>query len=472
MAVTADFFEITPRNWRARLATSVDMMRELSRHSDPDDLFHAFIQRMTQLYPTARQLSITRRGLLRPQFRVTRFSLWADRVNPFKDQHSLPLLEGGILGDLLYADEPRVIDELDVSPDDPAYDYLAGQGSLLAIPLFDRGTATNMVVVTRDETHAFAREQVPELVWMSNLFGRAVQSLVLSDRLQEAYDATDYENRVIADLQHRLLPTAVPRIPGLEVAVHYRTVNRSGGDYYDFFPLPGGKLGVLVADVSGHGTPAAVLMAITHTLAHTYPGPPTQPGAFLAHLNDHLSGRYTGTSGHFITAFYAVVDPARGVLTSSSAGHPAPRVGAGRRWRPMANQQGLPLGVSAGTGAYPEQSMAFGAGGPARDFHRRHHRGVQPRQRPVRVRPHGRQPGGVRRGPRRRGPRRPARPGRLRGRRPRRGRPHARRLVPHVRRTGPVRFLNRGGGSAQNRVRLPSTIDSPYRSESIMDPPG
>ena len=362
MAVATDFFEITPRNWRSRLAISVDMMRELSRHSDPDDLYQAFARRMTQLYPTSRQISLSRRGLIRPSFRVTRYNLWTEPVNPFREPHRLPLLDGGILGELLYADEPRVIDDLHVSDDDPAAEYLAGQRSLLAIPLFDHGTATNMVVVTREETNAFPREQVPELVWMSNLFGRAVQTLVLSDKLQEAYDATDYENRLIADLQHRLLPTSVPKIDGLELAVHYRTVNRAGGDYYDFFPLPGGKLGVLVADVSGHGSPAAVLMAITHTLAHTYPGFPTQPGAFLAHLNTHLTGRYTGTSGHFITAFYAVIDPGRGTVTSSNAGHPAPRLAEGDRWRPLANQQGLPLGVSPRAGDYPEQSVPFNPG--------------------------------------------------------------------------------------------------------------
>ena len=58
----------------------------------------------------------------------------------------------------------------------------------------------------------------------------------------------------------------------MELAVHYQTSRRAGGDYYDFFPLPDGKWGILIADVSGHGTPAAVLMAITHSIAHTHPG--------------------------------------------------------------------------------------------------------------------------------------------------------------------------------------------------------
>ena len=91
-------------------------------------------------------------------------------------------------------------------------------------------------------------------------------------RLQEAYDAAEYELRTIAEFQQNLLPEDVPAVPGLDVAVHYRTAHRAGGDYYDFFPLSDGRLGVLVADVSGHGTPAAVLMAVTHSMTHALAG--------------------------------------------------------------------------------------------------------------------------------------------------------------------------------------------------------
>ncbi len=364
MPAAANFFETTSdRNWRARLTISVDLMRELSRYTNPDEMYHVFARRMGQLYPTARQLSLTRRGLDRPEVRVTRFNLWEEPVNPYKDAERLPVLRGGLLADLIYGDQPLVIDDLEVSPDDPAAEYLAGQRSLLAIPLFEDGSAMNMVVVTREEAAAFPREQVPELVWMSNLFGRAMQTLVLSDRLKGVYEAADYELRVIADLQHSLLPADVPTIPGLELAEHYRTANRSGGDYYDFFPLPNGKLGVLVADVSGHGTPAAVLMAITHSLAHSFPRPPALPGEFLAHLNAHLARRYTGATGHFVTAFYAVFDPANARMTYSNAGHAPPRFAAsGGSWRPVPNCQSLPLGVKPREDDYPEHSMPFAPG--------------------------------------------------------------------------------------------------------------
>lgn len=361
MAAVADFFEVTPRNWRARLTVAADLMRELSRYTDPEELYHVFARRMTQLYPTARQISLSRRGLDFPSVRVTRFNLWTEKVNPHKEPHRLPVIDHGILSDLIYADETRVIDDLIVSPDDPAAELLAGQRSLLAIPLFEGGSAVNMVVVTREDSHAFAREQIPELVWMTNLFSRAMQTLVLSDRLKTAMDTADYELKSIAELQHSLLPSGVPNVPGLELAVHYRTAHQSGGDYYDFFPLPGGRLGVLLADVSGHGTHAAVLLAITHSLAHAFAEPPTSPGKLLAYLNAHLGRRYTKSSGSFVTAFYGVFDPIADTLTYATAGHPPPRLSRTLEpsWLPLSSPHRLPLGVTSRDGEYPEQTISF-----------------------------------------------------------------------------------------------------------------
>jgi len=360
MPVTADFFEITPRNWRARLTISVDFMRELSRYSDPEELFGVFTRRMSQLYPTSRQVTITRRGLSAPQFRVSRFNLWKDPTNPHSESHRLPVYSGGILSELLYSGYPQVIDELSLDPTDPACDFFDGQRSLLSIPIFEQGNTNSMVIVARDEPAAFPREQVPELVWMSNMFGRSLATLALSDELQDANTKAVYEAKVIADLQKSLLPANTPRIPGIEVAVHYKSLHGAGGDYYDFFPLPDNRIGVLIADVSGHGTPAAVLQAITHTLAHSYAAPPEKPGEFLAHINHHLTRRYTGQTGHFVTAFYVVFDPRAGTMTYSNAGHhPCIRGQHRQAWDELQNSQGLPLGVAPRTLPYPEHVARF-----------------------------------------------------------------------------------------------------------------
>jgi sigma-B regulation protein RsbU (phosphoserine phosphatase) len=321
-----DHLGLRAGDWRERLAVVVDMMRGMSRETNPQEMVRHYGERVRQLMPSDRRLSLSRRGLGRPRFRITRSSTWAEAVNPWKDKERLPLLVGGLLAELIYGDETRLIDDLRLAADDPAAEYLAGHRSLLAIPLYDGGVAMNMVVLLRREPAAFAPEQVPEMVWVSNLFGRATAGLVLTEELQQAYRTLDHEFKVIGDLQRSLLPDRLPDIPSLDLAAYYQPSARAGGDYYDFFPLPDGCWGILIADVSGHGSPAAVLMAITHSIAHTHPGPPVPPGRLLGYVNHQLARRYTQGNENFVTAFYGIYDPARKVLTYACAGHPPPRL--------------------------------------------------------------------------------------------------------------------------------------------------
>lgn len=363
MSATTNAFDPEARNWRGRLAATVELMRALSRSSDPQEMHAIFSRRMDEVFPVARRLSLSRRGLRAPDFRVTRFSLWKDPLNPWTEADRLPVHRGGVLAELLYADEPRLIPDLRLAADDPAAAYLAGQRSVLAIPHFDQGVGVNAVVLAREDPDAFPRDRIPDLVMMSNLFGRATQTLVLSQAVKSAFDTADFEMKAVADIQRALLPDGVPHVPGLDVAVSYAAAARAGGDYYDFFPLPGGRLGVLVADASGHGAPAAVLMAMTHSIAHTLPDAVQAcPGALLTQLNAHLARRYTRPTGSFVTAFAAVFDPAAGCLTYASAGHAPPlvaRADGGRAW--LNRAQRLPLGIK-GDESYPEQQAAFRPG--------------------------------------------------------------------------------------------------------------
>jgi sigma-B regulation protein RsbU (phosphoserine phosphatase) len=328
-------------DWERRLTLNVDMMREISRHTDPQALVHAYAARMRQLVPIDRMIWLSRRDLDPPKYRITRNTLWPEEVNPWKEKERLPVLEGGLLGELVYGDEPRIIDHLEVDDDDPGKEFVDGQRSLLAIPNYDQGLALNMTVLMAAEPFAFSREQFPELVSVGNLFGRATHYLVLAEQLRE-------EMKTIGEIQRSLLPTNFPSIPGMDLAAYYQTSRSAGGDYYDFFPLPGGKWGILIADVSGHGAPAAVIMAVTHSIFHGYPEPPASPARVLEYANGHLARRYTSDSGTFVTAFYCVYDPASRRLTYANAGHNPPRVKhcPGSRVTELNEARRPPLGVS------------------------------------------------------------------------------------------------------------------------------
>jgi phosphoserine phosphatase RsbU/P len=334
-------------HWKKRLELIVDMMREMSKERDPQAMVRAYGQRARQLQQTDGVVALSRRDLPFPKYRVTRASIWKEAINPWQDREKLPVFDKGLMGELIYGDQPRYIEDVQLEPGDPAAEFIEGHRSILAIPHYDQGLALNMVLLLRKSPNGFDLDEIPELVWISNLFGRATQNLVLSQELKHAYTMVDQELKIVADIQRSLLPTELPKIPTLDLAASYQTSRWAGGDYYDFFPLPDGRWGILIADVSGHGTPAAVIMAITHGIAHAYPGPPDPPSKMLNFVNHHLSTRYTADSGAFVTAFYGIYDPSNRSLTYSSAGHNPPRVKccSSGSIRSLDGAQKLPLGI-------------------------------------------------------------------------------------------------------------------------------
>src|SRR5262245_14758236 len=92
-------------DWREQLAYIVAMMREMSLHTDPQEMRIAYNRRMRGMLPVDATLSLSRRDLAFPYFRITRSSRWKEDVNPWKQKERLPLLKGGILADLIHRNE-------------------------------------------------------------------------------------------------------------------------------------------------------------------------------------------------------------------------------------------------------------------------------------------------------------------------------------------------------------------------------
>src|SRR5579871_975705 len=192
-------FEAAGRS-QEKLAFIVETMQEMSRQSDAQSMVKVYGTRMQEFLPVDRSLGLSRRGLKAPKFRITRSTTWKEEIDPWKEPDRLPVFEGGLLAELIYSDRPRIIDDLQISPNDPAAEYLAGYRSLMAIPLFDQGTALNMRIAMRQQPGAFKHEQFPEMVWMSNLFGRAAHFLVVDEKLRRAYDDLDEELKAVGNI--------------------------------------------------------------------------------------------------------------------------------------------------------------------------------------------------------------------------------------------------------------------------------
>src|SRR5579859_3795122 len=109
-----------------RMELVVTTMRELSRQTDPLEMGRLYGKRMRKLIPIDRSVSISRRDLRQPYFRVTRSMTWKEQPNPWTERDRLPVYQGGLFAELLYGDEPRLFDDLEVDPSDPAAEYLEG----------------------------------------------------------------------------------------------------------------------------------------------------------------------------------------------------------------------------------------------------------------------------------------------------------------------------------------------------------
>lgn len=310
-----------------RLERVIHSVKALSSTDDPADMVKIFGEEVASLFERDGAISLTRRHTDAPKFQVSRYSEWDEgEYDAWAHPDRLPVLEGGILGDLIFGGKAVVINDLKVEESDPAFHYLKNYRSLITLPVYDHNEALNMNCMLSKKPDAFDEELLPEIMWTANLFGRAVHNLRVGDALKEANRIIDNEVKTVAGIQLSLLPNGLPEIPGLDLAVHYEAAQQAGGDYYDFFELPSGKWGILMADVSGHGPSAAVLMAITHTIAHTIPEFTDNPADMLNFINEHLVRRYTSTTKSFVTAFYGIYDPQTRELRYAGAGHDMPLI--------------------------------------------------------------------------------------------------------------------------------------------------
>src|SRR5438132_13029621 len=238
------------------------LVRELSVQDDPERLIRVLSGHPEQLWPRDGLVTVPRRDLAAPASRITRSWLWPQLVRPWTEAHLLPVFDGGLLGDLLYAGKPRIINRLELAADDPAREQFEGMQSLTCAPGYDQGRPLNMVLVLRREPDSFVAEDVESLLLNANLLSRASSNLLLTQQLQEANRALDYEKDQVGRMQRHLLPARLPKIDGLELGASYFASSRAGGDYYDVLEIPEEQWSLFVADVSGHGTPAAVVAAM------------------------------------------------------------------------------------------------------------------------------------------------------------------------------------------------------------------
>jgi len=197
--------------------------------------------------------------------------------------------------------------------------------SVMCVPLATQdGKPLGVIQLdSQDRTKKFSQDDLKFLICVAGQASIALENAGLHEAIL-AQEKLEEENRAATKVQRGFLPQSFPMLPGYEFFAHYIAARTVGGDYYDFIPLPDGRLAILLGDVSGKGVPAALLMARMSGEARV--AMLTQPDVARAitHLNEQLM--MANLEDRYVTLSAAVIDPKSHHIELVSAGHLSPWV--------------------------------------------------------------------------------------------------------------------------------------------------
>jgi serine phosphatase RsbU (regulator of sigma subunit)/predicted ester cyclase len=190
----------------------------------------------------------------------------------------------------------------------------------------------------------------------SNLAELAQQRLE-QERIER--ERIEQELRVARSIQQASLPESVPELEGWQITPFYQPAREVGGDFYDFFELPEGRLGLVVGDATGKGVSAALMMASARSMLRAVAqGTEHSPGGVLGRVNDALATDIPPNM--FITCFYAILEPESGRLRYANAGHDLPYVWQSGEAEEL-RARGMPLGLMPGM-SYEQKEIELDVG--------------------------------------------------------------------------------------------------------------
>ena len=246
--------------------------------------------------------------------------------------------------------------------DSPAVRQLRANGVKLVVPLISQGELIGLLNLgprlSEQDYSVDDRRLLEKLAAQASPAVRVAQLVREQEAEVRSRERIEQELRVAQLIQQQFLPKTLPNLPGWQIAAFYRAAAEVGGDFYDFIELPGGKIGLVVGDVSGHGVPAALVMATTRSILRTEAPRLVTPSNVLERANEFLHADIP--QNMFVTCLYAVLDPHTGALRYANAGHDLPFVRRGTQVTEL-RATGMPLGAMPGM-RYEEKQTTLEAG--------------------------------------------------------------------------------------------------------------
>lgn len=219
--------------------------------------------------------------------------------------------------------------------------------SEVAIPLHVDGQLVGVFTASHREPDAFDADQLWLFQGLCVHIAVAVQNARRFQHERSEREKMSREAQEARSIQQALLPKSSPFIPGFAVSGLSISAGAVGGDWYDFIDLGEGRWGLVLADVSGKGTAAALLMSATRAVLRSLAENSCTPAEVLTKLNHLLVEDFP--SGRFVTMVYAVLDPGKGTFTYANAGHLPPLLVEGSGAKFLETEMGLPLGIRHGS---------------------------------------------------------------------------------------------------------------------------
>jgi serine phosphatase RsbU (regulator of sigma subunit) len=166
-------------------------------------------------------------------------------------------------------------------------------------------------------------------------------------QVERERERVEQELQVARRIQQASLPKEVPTPKGWQISPYYQPAREVGGDFYDFYELEDGRVGLVVGDATGKGVPAALVVTATYSMLRAVAQAlgSFSPGELLAQVNETLLARIPANM--FVTCFYAILDPESGSLSYANAGHDLPYLGHGDNAEEL-RARGMPLGLMSG----------------------------------------------------------------------------------------------------------------------------
>src|SRR4051812_32954539 len=246
--------------------------------------------------------------------------------------------------------------------DSPALRELKAAGVKLAVPLVSQGELIGVLNLgPRLSEQEYSSD---DRKLLDDLAAQAAPALRIGQlvREQEAEAAMrqrfEQELEVAHLIQQHFLPKQLPDVPGWKIASYYRPAREVGGDFYDVIPLPDGRVGFVVGDVTDKGVPAALIMSATRSLLRASAQRLIEPGLVLERLNEQMCPDMPEKM--FVTCLYGVLDPSTGHLRFANAGHDVPYVATAHGIVEL-RARGMPLGLMTGM-AYEEKEVTLAPG--------------------------------------------------------------------------------------------------------------